>query len=289
MKVIVTGADGQVGRSLSRTVPATVQLLAFAHADLDITNSRAVLDRVSTSRPDLIINAAAYTAVDRAESDTELVYRVNSQAVEYLTDAANKIGARFMQLSTDFVFDGIKSRPYQPDDTTNPVNVYGLSKRDGELKALTLTGGNAVVLRTAWIYSEGNDNFVAAIMRAADGQEPLRVVCDQVGTPTSAMSVAEAIWRIAEMPQLRGVLHWTDAGVASRYDFAVAIMEECWQRRVIPNQINVVPIYSTDFPTAAKRPAYCVLDLRNSIRQLKLQPRHWRSCLRKMLDEKVDV
>jgi len=175
--------------------------------------------------PDVIVNAAAYTAVDRAESEPELARRVNSDGPRYLALAAREVGARLVHLSTDFVFDGASSIPYPPEAPTNPLNVYGVTKRAGEQAVLEVLPGRSVVLRTSWLYAAEGSNFVRTMLRLMCANGAVRVVADQVGTPTAARSVAQAIWKITERPSVTGIHHWSDAGVASWYDFAVAIAE----------------------------------------------------------------
>jgi dTDP-4-dehydrorhamnose reductase len=284
MKVLITGAGGQVGRALISCTPRDVQPIPCTRTELDIADESVVRDRVRRAAPDLIINAAAYTAVDRAEAQAAEAYRINADGAGNLARAALESGAVLIQLSTDFVFDGRSSSPYRPDSPTGPLSVYGKSKLAGEATVLERLPGRAVVLRTAWIYASEGQNFVRTMLRLMREQGSVRVVADQVGTPTAAASVAEAIWAIAARPDIRGIHHWTDAGVASWFDFAVAIAEEAVQLGILSQEPAVVPITTAQYPTAARRPAYSVLE-KSSLLSLGLAPTHWRKRLRTVLRE----
>ena len=284
MKVLITGAGGQVGRMLLETRPAGIEAVGCAHADLDIGEQKAVRDCVQRHRPAVIINAAAYTAVDKAESEPDLAQRINADGPGHLASAARECGARLIHISTDFVFDGAASVPYRPDAATNPLSVYGRSKRDGEQAVLKVLPEHSTILRTAWVYAATGANFVRTMLRVMQANGSVRVVADQVGTPTAARSLAEALWRIAATAEIRGIHHWTDAGVASWYDLAVAVAEEGAALGLLPPEINVTPITTAEYPTPARRPAYSVLDKR-SLAPYGLSPIHWRQRLRTVLKE----
>jgi len=284
MKVLVTGAAGQVGRALLRLVPPGVDLRPLSRADLDIGNARSVRAAVVGFEPAVIINAAAYTAVDRAESEPEVSRAINTEGPRHLAEAALAVpGCRLLHISTDYSFDGRSRRPYKPDDATHPLGVYGLTKRDGERAVLEVLGDRAVVLRTAWVYSAEGRNFLLTMLRLMRERGAVRVVADQRGTPTTADSIAQALWSIAQRPQVRHILHWTDAGEASWYDFAVAIAEEGLAAGLLSTPPQVTPISTAEYPTAATRPANSVLDSRESIAQLSITPAHWRDNLRATL------
>ncbi|HEV2270380.1 MAG TPA: dTDP-4-dehydrorhamnose reductase [Steroidobacteraceae bacterium] len=283
-KILITGAAGQVGRALLAGVPNNWEAVACAHAELDIGVGDAVRDCVRRHRPAVIINAAAYTAVDKAESEPDIAQRINTEGPGHLAAAARECGARLLHISTDFVFDGTASVPYQPDSATHPLSVYGTTKRDGEQAVLQALADRATVVRTAWVYAASGANFLRTMLRVMRANGAARVVADQVGTPTAARSLAQALWRIADDPQIRGIHHWTDAGVASWYDFAVAIAEEGAELGLLPAEIAVTPITTADYPTPAHRPAYSVLDKR-SLAPYGLAPIHWRKRLRAVLKE----
>ena len=282
MRAVITGAGGQVGRMLLETRPEDIEAVAFGHADLDITDAAAVRERMLRERPDLIVNAAAYTAVDKAESEPGAAHALNAEGPRHLADAARESGARLIHLSTDFVFDGKSSTPYRPDAPTNPLSVYGRTKRDGETAVRERLPDRAVIVRTAWVYAAHGTNYMHTMLRVMRTRGEVRVVADQVGTPTAARPLAEALWRIALRPEIRGVHHWTDAGVASWYDFAVAIAEEGAALGLLSPSVSVRPIATEEYPTPARRPAYGVLDKR-SLAPLGLEPRHWRARLREVL------
>jgi dTDP-4-dehydrorhamnose reductase len=284
-KVLITGAGGQVGRILLESAPANWNAVGFTRKDLDIGNQSAVVATIHSQRPDLILNAGAYTAVDKAESEPEAAERINSAGPRHLALAAREVGARLIHISTDFVFDGHGSRPYQPAAATNPQGVYGRTKRHGEEAVLEVLHDNSVILRTAWVYAAEGNNFVRTMLRLMGSKGHVRVISDQIGTPTSARSLVNAIWAVAERPSVRGIHHWTDLGVASWYDFAVAIAEEAVILGLVPADVRVDPISTEEYPTPAKRPAYSVLDKRSLLEALAIPAQHWRTNLRSVLRE----
>jgi len=283
-RVLITGANGQVGRMLLETQPADATVIACTHADLDIAAVDSVHECIERYRPDTIINAAAYTAVDKAESEPAAARGVNTEGPRHLASAAERHGARLIHISTDFVFDGAASTPYLPDCATNPLGVYGRTKRDGELAVREALPQRSVIVRTAWVYAATGANFVRTMLRLMRANGAVSVVADQVGTPTAARPLAEALWKIAIDPGVAGIHHWTDAGVASWYDFAVAIAEEGAGLGLVPAEVTVAPITTADYPTPARRPSYSVLDKR-SLASLGLAPIHWRKRLRSVLKE----
>jgi dTDP-4-dehydrorhamnose reductase len=284
VRVLVTGAAGQVGQALRALAPAGAVVTALTHTELDITEPGHVRAAVTSSRPEWIVNAAAYTAVDAAENHREAALALNATAVGSLAEAARTVGARLVQLSTDFVFDGRRATPYTPEDETAPLNVYGASKLAGERLAL-LDAPESLVLRTSWVYAAQGKNFVRTILTLMSTRPELRVVCDQVGSPTWALGLARALWRLIELAAAPGLYHWCDAGVASWYDFAVAIQEEALERRLLERAVPILPIRSAEFPTPACRPPYSALDASGTRAVTGLPAIHWRAQLRSMLDE----
>lgn len=277
--VLLTGAAGQLGQELQRTVPDSVKLHAMDSRALDVIDRAAVHSAFARLTPDVVINAAAYTAVDKAESDSERAYAVNADGPRYIAEACEGTACRIIHISTDFVFDGQKSSPYLPGDVTNPLNVYGASKLQGEQNLPS----NALIIRTSWLYSAHGNNFVKTMLRLMNEREQLGVVADQVGTPTHARGLAEAIWGFIEKREGEGIHHWSDAGVASWYDFAVAIMEEGLAAGILDRAIPVRPIKTSDYPTPAQRPQYSVMDKSATWLQLGSEPKHWREALRQCL------
>jgi dTDP-4-dehydrorhamnose reductase len=284
VKVLITGAKGQLGNALTRLAPAGFQLVLKSHIELDISDASQVRQLVSAERVDLIINAAAYTAVDKAESDQQSARAVNADGPANLASAAHACGARLLHVSTDFVFDGTSSEPYRIDSAVAPLNAYGRTKAIGEVAVATELANHATV-RTSWLYAAWGANFVQTMLRLMRERGTVRVVADQVGRPTSANSLAQALWGFAQHPELCGTFHWADAGVASWYDFAVAIAEEGGARKLVPNNVQVIPIATEEYPTPARRPKFSVLDTRSTALAIALNPSHWRAELRRVLDE----
>jgi dTDP-4-dehydrorhamnose reductase len=286
VRVLITGAGGQLGRELVRTAPAAATVRALDRTYLDVTDAAAVQAVVGEYQPTVILNAAGYTAVDRAESDQEAAWRLNAVAPRQLAEAARTVQqCRLIHVSTDYVFDGESPRPYQPQDAPNPLSAYGKSKLEGERAVLEVLGNHSVVVRTAWVYSAHGRNFLHTMLRLMREQGVVRVVADQIGSPTATASLAEMLWACAERPGLTGIFHWTDAGVASWYDFAVAIAEEANGRRLLAAPAQVLAIASDDYPTPARRPRCSLLDRRSTIAAVGLEPEHWRVRLRGVLDE----
>jgi len=282
-KVLITGAGGQLGTELRRTVPSGCKVIACTAKDLDITDRDLVGQIMERIRPTLVINAAAYTRVDDAESEPDRAHAVNAQGAANVAEMAHRIGARMIQISTDFVFDGSLGRPYTPDDEPEPLGVYGQSKLEGERLVQERTGSAALIVRTAWVYAAQGHNFVGSMLRLMRQRESIGVVSDQVGTPTWARGLAEALWAARGLPDVRGTVHWTDAGVASWYDFAVAIQEEALALGLLAHAIPIIPLRTDQFPRPAPRPGYSVLDKTSGWTVLGSKPTHWRVNLRRML------
>lgn len=278
MKVVITGARGQLGQALQKSAPEEAHLFPFASTELDIADGEAVRSTLGAIRPDLILNAAAYTAVDKAESEEERALAVNGAAVGHLAEAARESGARLVHVSTDFVFDGSSGVAYAPDAPTSPLGAYGRSKRAGEIAA----GPDALIVRTAWVYAPEGGNFVRTMIRLMKERPEVRVVADQIGTPTYAPALAQALWTLAGQG-VSGVHHYTDSGVASWYDFAVAIQEEALAAGILEKAVPVLPIATVDFPTPARRPHFSVLDKGSTFAALGGPAPHWRDNLRKMI------
>jgi dTDP-4-dehydrorhamnose reductase len=277
MKVLIAGSAGQLGRALQASAPAGADIVAPPESDFDILNEGQVARLAAEIRPDLLVNAAAYTAVDKAESEREIAEAVNAAAAGRLARAAADVGARFAHVSTDFIFDGQSALPYPPDATPSPLGVYGETKLHGE-RAVLAAHASPLILRTAWVYAASGNNFVKTMLRLMAERDEVRVVADQVGTPTHAASLARAIWAL-DSARATGVFHWTDAGVASWYDFAVAIQEEALVLGLLARAVPVVPIRTSDYPTPARRPTMSVLD--KSASWAIIGPaQHWRAELR---------
>jgi dTDP-4-dehydrorhamnose reductase len=248
-----------------------------------VTDADAVRAVMERERPAAVIQLAAYTHVDQAETDAERAETINVTGAFNVAVAATRIGTRIIHLSTDFVFDGRQGHPYTPDAPTNPLSIYGRTKLHGEQAVIRASAGAALIVRTAWVYSVHGRNFVRTMLRLMQDQPQIRVVHDQVGTPTWGRALAEALWRGADR-DLNGIVHWTDAGVASWYDFAIAIRDEAVALGLLHHPVSVIPIGSHEFAAAARRPAYSVLDKDSGWAALGGPARHWRENLRSMLE-----
>lgn len=278
---LVLGAGGQLGRELLATAPAEVTLRAATREQLDITDASAVAALLQREKPDVVFNAAAYTAVDKAESEPALAFAINAEAPGLLAQWCAAHGSQFVHVSTDFVFNGRAQAPYVESDTTAPLGQYGLSKLAGE-QAVTSAYPDATLVRTGWVYSRHGHNFVKTMLRLMTERDQLSVVSDQVGTPTWAKGLARACWGLAAQP---GCFHWSDNGQCSWYDFAVAIRDLARERGLLLACPEITPIATADYPTPAARPAYSVLDKRRSWEALGTEGLPWREQLAAMLDE----
>lgn len=281
MKVLIAGSGGQLGRALALTAPDNVAVIALPKAEFDIADEDQVSAVVSETRPDLLINAAAWTAVDKAESEEDAAHRINATAVGCLARAAATVGSRFVHVSTDYVFDGRACEPYRPDTPPAPASAYGRTKLEGEQQA-ALHHPAPLIVRTAWVYAAEGSNFVRTMLRLFAERDEVRVVADQVGTPTHAASLARAIWALQGH---HGTFHWTDAGITSWYDFAQAIHDEALRLGLLTRPVTIVPIATADYPTPASRPVWSVLD-KSSSWAITGPARHWRheliDCLKDM-------
>ncbi len=286
MKVLITGSNSQLGQELQHTLPKGVKLHACDAKSLDITNAEKVCSTIEKLQPDIVINTAAYTAVDAAETQQEIAYAVNAIGAKNIARACRKFGSRLIHISTDFVFSGDSPLPYLPDDKPEPVNVYGNTKYQGELAVIEEMEGEALIIRTAWMYSIYGQNFVKTILRLLRDEKKLSVVCDQIGSPTWARPLAAKIWKAAlSFKKLKGVYHLSDAGMASRFDFAVAIQSEALKIGLLDSKLPISPIRSRQPPSPAQRPANGALDCSKTYEYLCLTPVHWQQYLGEMMRE----
>jgi dTDP-4-dehydrorhamnose reductase len=272
MRILLTGAGGQLGHDL-QAVLGDQDLHAYDHAALDVSDRSAVVQAVERVRPDWVINAAAYNDVDGAETTEEVAFAINGAAPGFLAEAAAGVGASIVHVSTDYVFDGTKGAPYTEEDVPNPLSVYARSKYEGERRVLD-SGASACILRTAWLYGHHGKNFVKAILAAAAKGGPLKVVADQVGSPTATADLAEAIAGLIETPA-RGLFHVANAGACSRFEFA---------RAIVRGSTEVLPITTTEADRPARRPVNSAL---SSVRwrESGLPPlRSWQSALSAFLE-----
>ncbi|MEL7449493.1 MAG: dTDP-4-dehydrorhamnose reductase [Pseudomonadota bacterium] len=282
INVLITGAAGQAGVALVAAAPPWAAVSAVTRRELDITDADAVTAHVRDVAPAVIINAAAYTDVEGAESDRDGAFAVNAQGADNVARAAAATGARLVHFSTDYVFAGDSASPLAPDHPVQPINVYGASKLDGERRVQQL-GDAALIVRTSWLYHASGHNFVKTMLRLMNERDTLSVVADQVGAPTSADTLAHMIWTAVDR-ELSGVHHWQDAGVASWYDFAVAIDEIGRQKGLVSTPTAIAPVSTAEFPSKVARPAYSVLDTSSTHAALDLPYTHWRTALEATLE-----
>jgi dTDP-4-dehydrorhamnose reductase len=300
--ILLIGANGQVGRELNRTLPRLGQVTSLDRTRLDLSRPEEIRSVIRTLRPALIVNAAAYTAVDKAESEQALARAINAEAPGVMAGEAKKIGADLIHYSTDYVFDGMKTDPYEEEDPTNPQNVYGRTKLEGEI-AIQNSEVSYLIFRIAWIYATEGRNFLMTVLRLATQREELRIVRDQFGAPTTSKEIAEATTKI--LSQLRergngsicltdvgGIYHMTAAGKTTWFDFAEAILERArtieastpWLAAATNNlpliTRRIVPIYSSEYPTPARRPAYSVLSNERLARTFSVRLPDWHTQLR---------
>ncbi len=286
-KILLIGCNGQVGTELQQILAPHHTLTAVTRPTIDLAQPDTLVQIIQTIQPDIIINAAAYTAVNQAESEPEIAKTINVTAPQIIAQESVKVGAFLIHLSTDYVFDGKTSYPYPETNITNPLNIYGQTKLGGELAIKAVTP-DYLIIRTAWVYGRfGKSNFVKTMLRLGKERSEIRVVADQIGSPTLAQDIAEAIALI--IPQLNseiaGTYHYTNSGVASWYDLAVAIFEEA-QHMSFPMKLpKVIPINTCEYPTSAHRPSYSVLACGKISKVLGNHPPHWRPRLRLMLQE----
>lgn len=281
MKIMVTGAYGQLGNALKRELAddSTIQAIYTDADTLDLTDSMALSRFFEDNPVDMVINCAAYTAVDRAESDDLKAAAINTGAVGNLGQAAAKHGMKVIHISTDYVFSGENFRPYEENDEPYPQSIYGRTKLEGE-GLLTSFSNNAMIIRTAWLYSEFGNNFVKTMLRLADERDEINVVCDQIGTPTYAGDLARAIHQVIRHERWQpGIYHFTNEGVASWYDFTKAIFE------ITGKTTKVNPIRTTQYPTPAKRPSYSVLSKDKIKLNYGIEIPYWRDSLHRCIKE----
>lgn len=284
MKIVVMGANGQLGNSLRDCAPADVAVTYLTRQDCDLTSPEAINASLDAAEPDVMINAAAYTAVDLAESEAALAAKINVEAVAVMASWAQANNAQLVHFSTDFVFDGSSTRPYQIEDPTSALGVYGATKREGELAALAAAPANVMIIRTSWVYSEHGQNFVKTMLRLMGERDQLSVVDDQRGCPTYAGNLAELTWHLVTQKLFTpGIYHWSDAGIATWYEFAQEIGRQAHQAGLLAREIPIAPITTDQYPTPASRPAYSVLDTTKLATLAGRQPAPWQDRLQTML------
>jgi dTDP-4-dehydrorhamnose reductase len=287
MRLLVTGRDGQVGWELQRALAPLGEVIACSRAEMDLSQPQSLRDKLRSIKPDWIVNAAAYTAVDKAEQEEVLATTINGEAPGVLAEEAKKLGAGFVHFSTDYVFDGTKATPYAETDPTNPLGAYGRSKLAGE-KSVQAAGGRSWIFRTSWVYAPRGKNFMLTILRLAKERPRLRVVADQFGAPTTAKLIAETtaafIGKQIKQASDAGLYHLTAGGRTSWHGFAEAIVKG-GAARGLCNDVPIDPITTAEYPLPAKRPGNSVMDSKRLQEAFGLVMPAWRSGLDACLDE----
>ena len=297
MKVLLTGAAGQLGQALMASCPEGVELISSSRNGgpgldaLDLADAQACKQAVERHRPDWVLNAGAYTAVDKAESEPELALAVNALAPGTFAQTLQEQGGRLLQISTDFVFNGQQSTPYRVDQSRDPLGVYGSTKAKGEeaVEAIFGSSGEGIILRTSWVIGPVGKNFALTMLHLHQERARLGVVSDQVGCPSSTLNLATACWRAVQLganheQPLSPVLHWSDTGAASWFDVSVAVGELGLELGLLKRAAQVMPIQTSDYPTPATRPGYSLLECNNTRVALGLEGQHWRQALRAVLE-----
>jgi len=287
--ILLTGCSGQLGTVIQRCwdaspVAVDYELLPVSANQLDLTNAPAVRAYLDQVRPKYLINAAAYTQVDGAESDAEAAFALNGDAVSVLAQWCGGHDCTLIQISTDFVFDGQADSPYSPGAATGPLSVYGASKLAGENHVRDRLPNNGIIVRTAWLYSEFGSNFVKTMLRVMGERLELKVVNDQIGSPTSAHTLARFILTLIQQRTKNGIFHWTDGAEVSWFDFANAIYEAGRSLGLISQEVLIQPITSREYPTPAIRPAYSVLDRSSSLALIDEAVEDWRAALNEVVE-----
>jgi len=280
-RVLLLGANGQLGTEFARLLQDKCELHALSRTEADFSQPEQVRKIVADLKPEIILNAAAYTAVDRAEAEPELAFLINAKTPEILAQEAARYGGLLVHYSTDYVFDGAKADPWVEDDPTGPLSVYGRAKLAGE-QAIAAQGGKYLIFRTSWVFAPHGKNFLLTILRLARERDKLNIVADQKGSPTSALAIARATWQVLEVGSQRlspsGVYHMTCAGETTWHSFAEAIIDEA-SDQLEGKRPEVVPIPASQYPTPATRPAYSVLDNGKLLQTFGVALPHWRKAL----------
>ena len=299
MKILITGSLGQLGKEIIKLAPKKLlkkdfELIGTNKENLNLCDLENCENFINDLNPDWIINCAAYTNVDKAEKEEDIAYLVNASAPKILAETIEKKKTKMLHISTDYVFDGMKSIPYKTEDLRNPLGIYGKSKKAGEDAVIEALGPSSTgyIIRTSWLYSKEGKNFKNTILKLLQEREIIDVVSDQIGTPTSTYSLANACWKlisnIEDGIKTPLISHWTDAGVASWYDFAVAIYEINKSIDSIKKGCKIIPIPSSSYKSIAPRPYFSVLDCTNTRRSLSIQPLHWRTSLERDMSNKYN-
>lgn len=297
MKVILIGSTGQLGKEIINNSPKDIELITPSKNDLDLSKIKKCHDYILDTSPDWVINSGAYTNVDKAESDKELTLKVNALGPESVAKAIAKIGGKFLQISTDYVFDGKQNFPYKVDQKLSPSNFYGISKANCEkyLQNLLIQNNQLCIIRTSWLMSLYGKNFATNMLQLLNERDEIKVVYDQISSPTTTFSLANVIWHIIKLNDIYTknrelfpkIIHFSNNGIASWYDVAVAINEIGFRTGLIKKNCSILPIESKDYPTAAKRPNYSVLNTNETQKVLNFRNIHWLKAINKVFDNYI--
>ena len=286
MKVLLTGSSGQLGREIINLKPSGINLIKANRFCLDLSKPESCQSYIYRIKPDWIINCGAYTNVEEAESEKELAYLINSLSVKYLAESIKNINSKFIQISTDYVFNGNQNSPYVPKDLKSPINVYGKTKSIGEdfIKKIFKNNNEAIIIRTSWLMGPTGKNFALKMLDLLSSKEKINVINDQIGSPTSTYTLAKACWQTINLntkgKSLPPILHIANEGEASWFDIAIEIKKIAKDIGLIQKPVIINPISSSNYPTKAKRPKYSVLDCKSSLQSISLKNNHWKSALK---------
>tara|TARA_A100001388_G_scaffold189430_1_gene142455 strand:+ start:1602 stop:2498 length:897 start_codon:yes stop_codon:yes gene_type:complete len=286
MKVLLTGSSGQLGREIIHLKPSGINLVKANRFCLDLSNPESCQSYIKRIKPDWIINCGAYTNVEQAESEKELAYLINSLSVKYLAESIKNINSKFIQISTDYVFNGNQNSPYLPEDLKSPINVYGKTKSIGEdfINKIFKNNNKAIIIRTSWLMGPTGQNFALKMLDLLSSKEKVNVIDDQIGSPTSTNTLAKACWQTINLntkgKSLPPILHIANEGEASWFDIAIEIKKIAKDIGLIQKPVTINPISSSNYPTKAKRPKYSVLDCKSSLQSISQKNNHWKSALK---------
>ncbi len=287
MKVLLLGSSGQLGISIIKQKPKEIELFSFKKFDLNILNKQKLKGKINEIKPDWVINAAAYTNVEQAEKNKEYALKVNRDGPKIISEAIKEIGGKLLHISTDFVFDGKSSVPYKPTDKTNPISFYGTSKLLGEeeIKKVFTSKNNFIILRTSWLMGPFGNNFAKTMIKLHQEKDYIKVVNDQLGSPTSTISLANICWKIINKSNLDislkfpEIMHWCDQGQTNWYEVAKVVGDIALKLNKISKISKVIPINSSEYKTLASRPSYSVLDTEETEKILKFKPLNWKQTI----------
>ena len=292
MKIVLTGSSGQLGKSLLDCAPANIEIIAPLRDDFNLLNPKGCKEYLLFHQPNWVINCAAYTAVDAAEKFQREAFLINSESPKAISKAIKEYGGKLLHLSTDFVFDGKNQSPYRPFQKRNPINIYGKSKSEGEIEIENnlKSSKQALILRTSWLMGPTGDNFALKMLQLHKKASTITVVNDQFGSPTTTISLAKVIWKLIHKYEKEGenidfpfILHWSDLGIATWYDIAVAVGEIAFELKMIDKPARVIPISTKDYPTDAERPKYSCIDSNLTQKLIGINGTNWRANLEKLL------